>query len=392
MSLSFKLFPAKVVMKRNNSKIDTANLNNILKKPKVGEEPKEPEEPDLIDLDLNQFVVKIPPKSKYTDMEMHHLLLQNNPHHTAKLDIFLPNPDVLKDSNNYYPLRNPIRYARDVKIGNTQLIRQKENGKFTEAMTKLRNGEIECYPKPKIGASFLATALGLFHKDASEKFGRKYYKPEIEKFKSYYNRDIPVDMSSIEYLTEWGTLHEDLGIEAIIKCFKNQKSKIELYEVGTFVYNIYSKLDLNASPDALFILTDEMGRKIDGVVEIKCRSPWVKNQYKRNYTYSEIEPYDTPPLYYYPQMWAQALAAGKSWILFCSVTPVNGSWIFLIKFHLPYAELFLELVKFVNEKYKIGKAEIDTEYVYKDILEKRLLFLHETLKLKSRIVAKWRVK
>jgi hypothetical protein len=221
--------------------------------------------------------------------------------------------EVLERQPDYYTIRNPIYYTKDVTSDNTHLISQnapnslKKSQAFTEFRTeKMFHTIPKGLPIPvyNFTASDLGKYTGLFLKEANGVFKGSFGKDAD--YVSFYKLTIGEKAESIDdkFAVNWGTWHEAVAIERI-----RAKFNIKIYKVGMKRMCICPELGLylTATPDFLFEFKDIEG--LMGTGEAKSRSPIIETDsgYIIQLTDEQCIPYD--PMKYLHAMQANSQAA-----------------------------------------------------------------------------------
>jgi len=203
--------------------------------------------------------------------------------------------------------------------------------------------------------SDLPKLTGMFLHRACKLFKYPSYPGCIDEFVSCTKKE-KIDLSSKQYILDWGTYHENNGMKALLDLFKVKGFEIQIDEVGTYHKDI-GCLDFTSSPDGLFTAKGIGGvdQEIKGVIEIKCKNPYIKDKNGSGYFYNYIEAPDNMAHYQLMQPHLEMFATNREFALFVIFT-LNGTKVFFIKRDDEYIELIIKIIHFVHKKYRLGKC------------------------------------
>jgi hypothetical protein len=256
-----------------------------------------------------------------------------------------------------------------------------------------------------ITGSSLAKSLGFFSKDINKllnlSVSKTYRKGEIlQCFDNLYDScgDAISEKEYTKVFQDWGTNHETNALITFLNSFaeysvqetgfwssetnEDISKRIELLilsyskseEEGKYMNNFLPRI--GASPDGLII--DNKTKKITGVLEIKCPSPYIpkfdkEDNFIQKYQYIKRRPHKQVPMYYLPQIMTQMFVTNLNMCLFCSWTATAGMNVFEIEFDPKYMyELLYWTAKFNSHYLSCMKKEPSTP-MDEDVFMKQFL-------------------
>lgn len=231
---------------------------------------------------------------------------------------------------------------------------------------------VECYPRLRqrksawlslphdFRGSDLGKLTGLFLEKACKRFDFKYQKKNLNEFVDCILGK-KKDYSSIQYILDWGTYHENNGLKALLDLFKDNCWDIQIKEIGTCGFEC-DGMKIISSPDGIFTANNIEGIdcEIKGIIEIKCKNPYIMNGSGFGYFYKYILPDESVKYYYIPQIQMEMWASGLKWA-FVVLFTLNGTRILLIQRDDDYIKMILDILKFIRRKYTSEDSFLNVE-------------------------------
>jgi hypothetical protein len=207
-----------------------------------------------------------------------------------------------------------------------------------------------------VSASSLAKCTGLYLKPAAQffknsTFGKTDHYLEFQHFVEGKSKHID------NFQTNWGNLHEPNALANVM-----MHLRLKLYQVGMKRKCIDPSRGIYASATPDFCWEHPTIEGLMGTGEAKSRSPLIQLDNGTVLNLSEkCTPFDEIPYYYVVQGLLQAYLFSMLYYIFTSWSENNGNTTFLFGMKLEVLTLAFDIVRFVVEKYIIGKRKYDAK-------------------------------